>query len=201
MSAFQVIAKAASVALLAVTNKSWLLGYVVADHTLHLFYKVARNDAVMYAPMPPAASYVTAPLIRVLIKTVSDFTGSPLLRLPFHLGGSYWLFNLAMSQVSGFVCVHLYIEHAVGSVGGKVAGGLLWAGAGGLAAGWLTTWIYFVFRKAVPKYVRERRERNEFSKKVQSGKALAFARRVRLARRPRRGFREVSPLQSPRFPR
>ncbi|GMI52071.1 hypothetical protein TeGR_g1383 [Tetraparma gracilis] len=152
MSAFQVIAKAASVALLAVTNKSWLLGYIVADHTLHLFYKVARNDAVFYAPMPRAASYVAAPLVRVIIKTITDFTGCFVFRLPLHAGGSYWLFNLAMSQASVFVCVHLYLEHAVGGAGGKIGGGVLWAGAAGLTTGWLTTWIYFVFRKAVPKY-------------------------------------------------
>jgi hypothetical protein len=191
MSAFQVIAKAASVALLAVTSGSWLLGYMFADHTLHLFYKVARNDAVFYAPMPPAASYVAAPLLRVILKTLSDFTGSPLLRLPVHLGGSYWLSNIAMSQVSVFVCVHLYLEHAVGGAGGKIEGGVLWAGAGGLAAGWLTTWIYFVYRKAVPKYVRERRERNGL-KESTSGSAPAFARRG--------GARGVSPRPSPRLP-
>ncbi|GMI28759.1 hypothetical protein TeGR_g8642 [Tetraparma gracilis] len=69
-------------------------------------------------------------------------------------GGSYWLFNLAMSQMSVFVCVHLYLEYADDpqSGGDKIAAGTLWAGAGGLAAGWLTTFSYFVFRIAVPKY-------------------------------------------------
>ena len=142
MSAFQVIAKAAAVALLAATNGSWLFRYVVADHALHLIYKVARNDTVMYIPMPPAASYVLAPLIRVLIKTISDFTGGFTFRLPLILGGSYWLFNLAMSQASVFACVHLYLEYAPGDGADKIAAGTLWAGAGGLAAGWLITFTY-----------------------------------------------------------
>jgi hypothetical protein len=142
MGVFQVIAKAAAVALLAVTSTSWLLQYVVADNVLHLIYRVARNDAVMYIPLPPAASYVMAPLQRVVMKTISDFTGSLLFRLPLQLGGSYWLFNLAMSQASVFACVHLYLEYASGDGADKIAAGTLWAGAGGLAAGWLLTFTY-----------------------------------------------------------
>ena len=142
MSAFQVIAKAAAVALIAVTSRSWLLGYIVTDHAVHFFYRVARNDAVFYAPMPPAASYILAPLLRVIVKTISDFTGSLVLRLPLFLGGSYWLFNLAMSQASVFVCVHLYLEYAPGDGADKIAAGTLWAAAGALAAGWLTTFTY-----------------------------------------------------------
>ncbi|GMI24966.1 hypothetical protein TeGR_g5962, partial [Tetraparma gracilis] len=152
MSALQVSAKAAAVALLAVTNGMWLLRYVIADHVLHFVYRVARNDVVAYVPMPPAASYVLALPFRVIWKSLNDFTGSFSLRLPMVLGGSYWLFNLAMSQVSVFVCVHLYLEHAPGDRTDKVAAGTLWAGAGGLVAGWLTTFSYFVFHIAVPKY-------------------------------------------------
>ncbi|GMI58802.1 hypothetical protein TeGR_g3683 [Tetraparma gracilis] len=154
MSALQVLAKAASVALLAVTNGPWLLQYVIADHAVHLIYRIARNDVIAYVPMPPAASYVVSPLLRVIIKTISDFTGGLTFRLPLMLGGSYWLFNLAMSQVSVFVCVHLYLEYAgdPASGGNKIAAGTLWAGAAGLAAGWLLTFAYFVFRIAVPKF-------------------------------------------------
>jgi hypothetical protein len=154
MGAFQAIAKAAAVALLAVTSGKWLLQYVVADHAVHFIYRIARRDWIVYTPAPPAASYVTAPLFRVIVKTVSDFTGGLTFRLPLLLGGSYWLFNLAMSQASVFVCVHLYLEYADDPTGGgdKIAAGTLWAGAGGLAAGWLTTFAFFVFRIAVPKY-------------------------------------------------
>ncbi|GMI24152.1 hypothetical protein TeGR_g7569 [Tetraparma gracilis] len=154
MSAFQVIAKAASIALLAATSASWLLGYVVTDHAAHLIYRVARSDAVMYTPMPPSASYVVAPLIRVILKTLSDFTGGFNFRLPLMLGGSYWLFNLAMSQASVFACVHLYLEYANDPKSGadKIEASTLWAGAGGLSAGWLITFTFFVFRVAVPKY-------------------------------------------------
>jgi hypothetical protein len=152
MSAFQVIAKAAAVALLAVTSGKWLLQYVVADHVLHFIYRVARNDTVFYTPGPRAASYILAPLLRVILKTVSDFTGGFTFRLPLILGGSYWLFNLAMSQASVFVCVHLYLENADDPRSGKdkIEAGTLWAGAAGLTAGWLITFTY--------EHASERRE-------------------------------------------
>ncbi|GMI30812.1 hypothetical protein TeGR_g7222 [Tetraparma gracilis] len=154
MNASQVIAKAAAVALLAVTNSTWLLGYIVADHAVHIIYRIARHDYVFYFPAPSAVSYALAPLLRVVTKTVSDFTGGFTFRLPLMLGGSYWLFNLAMSQVSVFVSVHLYLEYADApqSGGNKIEARAMWVGAGGLAAAWLITWIYFVFRIAVPKY-------------------------------------------------
>jgi hypothetical protein len=142
MSAFQVIAKAAAVALLAVTSGSLLLGYIVTDHAVHFIYRIVRRDWVLYPPLPLAASHVMAPLSRVILKTVSDFTGGFTWRLPLMLGGSYWLFNLAMSQASVFVCVHLYLEHAPEGGGGKVAAGTLWAGAAGLTAGWLIAFTY-----------------------------------------------------------
>jgi hypothetical protein len=142
MSAFQVIAKATAVALLAVTSGAWLLGYLVADHGLHIIYRIARRDYVYYAPIPSTASYVVSPLLRVVIKTLSDFTGGFTFRLPLLLGGSYFFFNLAMSQASVLVCVYLYIEHAPGDSADKIDGGALWAGAGVLAAGWLVTFAY-----------------------------------------------------------
>jgi hypothetical protein len=87
----------------------------------------------------------------VIIKTVSDFTGTAVLRLAMLGGGAYWLFNLAMSQASMFVCVHLYLEHVPGDGTDKIAAGTLWAGAAGLASGWFITFAFFAFRIAVPR--------------------------------------------------
>jgi hypothetical protein len=152
MSACQVIAKAAATALLAVTNTAWLLIYIAADHGLYLAYKVARKDIVYGDPMPTSTSYVVAPTSCVILKTMADFTGSPLWRLPALTGGAYWLFNLVMSQVSVFVCVYIYNEYATAPEGvDKIDGGLLWAGAAGLATGWLLAFAYFVYGVAVPE--------------------------------------------------
>ncbi|GMI30077.1 hypothetical protein TeGR_g6475 [Tetraparma gracilis] len=151
MCACQVIAKATATALLIVTNGSWLLGYILADHALHFAYRVSRRDMVLYIPIPPRVSYVVAPIGRVMLKVVADFTGTPLLRIPLIGGGSYWLFNLLMSQASVFVCVHLYLEYAPEGGVEKVRSRTLWTGASCLSAAWFVTFLYFVFRVAVPR--------------------------------------------------
>jgi hypothetical protein len=75
MCAFHIIAKAVATALLAVTSSSLLLGYVVVDHVLHWAYRLARADLVYFPTVPAGASYAMAPLLRVIMKVLTDFTG------------------------------------------------------------------------------------------------------------------------------
>jgi hypothetical protein len=153
MCALQVVAKAASAAILAVTSGPLLLGYTAADHALHLIYRVIRRDLIVFVPLPAAPSYIMSFIFRVVWKTLGDFTGAPLWRLPLLQGGAYWIFNFAVSQVSVFASVHLYNKYAHAPEGvDKMAADTLWAGAGLLGAAWLLTTTYFVFRIAVPKY-------------------------------------------------
>jgi hypothetical protein len=148
------MAKAAATALLAATSKPWLLCYFIADHVVHLLYRVWRRDLVNFTPMPVAASYIAGVIVRGIQKVIIDFTGSLLWRLPLLNGGTYWFFNLVASQTSVFVCVHLYLKHAPrpGVNVDKIEADTLWAGATGLAVAWLLTFTFFVFRVAVPKY-------------------------------------------------
>jgi hypothetical protein len=151
MCACQIVAKTTATALLIVTNGSWLLGYILADHAIHLAYRVSRRDLIFYVPMPPKVSYVIAPIFRTMFKVVADFTGTPLLRVPLLSGGSYWLFNLATSQASVFASVHLYLEYASEAGAEKVKSSTLWTGASCLSAAWFVAFLYFVFRVAVPR--------------------------------------------------
>jgi hypothetical protein len=154
MCALQIIAKAAAAALLVATSSTWLMCYIAVDHGLHFLYKVSRRDIVIFIPMPTASSYILSVVTRVVWKTISDFTATPLFRLPLLNGGAYWLFNLAMSQVSVFACVYLYSEYAErpSDEVDKIEARVLWAGAAGLAMAWLLTFTYFVYGVAVPKY-------------------------------------------------
>jgi hypothetical protein len=56
-----------------------------------------------------------------------------------------------MSQVSVFACVHLYLEYAPEGGVEKVKSSTLWTGASCLSAAWFVTFLYFVFRVAVPR--------------------------------------------------
>ncbi|GMI19044.1 hypothetical protein TeGR_g4044 [Tetraparma gracilis] len=151
--ALQIFAKAAATALLVVTNSAWLWYYVFGDHGLHFAYRIARRDFVFFAPAPASVSYTIAPVFRVMLKTVCDFTGSPLLRLPLLLGGSYYTWCLASSQVSVFAAVFLYGRYAEPPEGvNKLDARFLWTGAIALAGAWLCAFLFFAFRIAVPKY-------------------------------------------------
>jgi hypothetical protein len=110
LSAFQVIAKAAATALLAVTNGTWLLAYMATDHAVHLMYRICRRDMLVDTATP--LPYVFSSLLFTVFKVVGDFTGSMNVRLPLLLGGSYFAANLAMSHASVFVAIYLYSEYA-----------------------------------------------------------------------------------------
>ncbi|GMI38344.1 hypothetical protein TeGR_g7204 [Tetraparma gracilis] len=150
--AFQTLGKTAATALLAVTNSSWLLYYVLGDHALYILYTFSRRDFHVYTPVPRALSVVTSIMFRTMSKIVSDFTGSPSTRLPNVLGGSYWFCNLLASQASVFVAVHLYNEYATGD--DKIEARALWYGAGAVVAAWALAFAVFTTRIAVPKYRR-----------------------------------------------
>jgi hypothetical protein len=140
MCALQVLAKTAATSLLALTNWSWLVGYVVVDHLLFYAYLMVRRDFVWpNLAVPPTATYVVSPVIRSLGKVITDFTGNPNMRLPVMAGGAYWLYSLASTQISIFACVHLYNEYAEpqklenGDEVAKASPDALWAAASGLA--------------------------------------------------------------------
>jgi hypothetical protein len=107
---------------------------------------------VYFTPMPPAASYTLAPIFNAMLKVVCDFTGTPGVRLPMILGGSYYAFSLVSSQASVFAAVHLYNKYAVLPDGvNKIDESTLWMGASVLAGAWLCTFLFFAFRVAVPR--------------------------------------------------
>jgi len=110
LSAFQVIAKAAATALLAVTNGTWLLAYMATDHAVHLMYRICRRDMLVDTATP--LPYVSSSFLFTVFKVVGDFTGSMNVRLPLLLGGSYFAANLAMSHASVFAAIYLYSEYA-----------------------------------------------------------------------------------------
>ncbi|GMI39819.1 hypothetical protein TeGR_g13927, partial [Tetraparma gracilis] len=138
MCAFQIFAKAAATALLAVTDSAWLWYYVIGDYGLYFAYSVARRDFVFFIPMPTAASFAVSTLFRAMCKVCTDFTGSPHFRLPLTLGGSYYTFCLASSQASVFAAVYAYTRYATPPEGVElIAASTLWTGASVLSGAWL----------------------------------------------------------------
>ena len=72
MCTLQVLAKAIATALLVVTSTSWLACYIAVDHGAHLVYRILRRDLIFYMALPRRASYIIAPVLRVLVKVMNE---------------------------------------------------------------------------------------------------------------------------------
>jgi hypothetical protein len=66
------------------------------------------------------------------------------------MGGCYWCFSVACSQISIFVSVYLYNEYATDNED-KIDPAATWIGAGVLFAVWLTFTLHFMFNVCVPE--------------------------------------------------
>ena len=94
--------------LLSVTSSKALGLYLLADHGIFIIYEVIRRDFIFFFPMLKSASYPGSLIFGVVNETIADFTGCLHFRLPAHLGGAYFFFNLVASQTSVLVAVHIY---------------------------------------------------------------------------------------------
>jgi hypothetical protein len=124
---------------LASTCWWWLVVYMSCDICLYMFYKIARRDFWYW---PPMSGVVFAVCARVAAKVLVDFSGCVHFRNPVELGGAYWLFNAAMSQLSCIVSVILYDRYFVGDA--KISGPFLYGTVGTLFAVWLVSFCAFL---------------------------------------------------------
>jgi hypothetical protein len=166
LGALQMIAKGVSVALLAITNPSWLGYYLGLDMAVLFLYKLAMRDFLTWHPLPISVSIPFTIIVRIMTKTISDFSGSLMSRYPTVLGGAYFTFSLVQNQASVLAAVYLYNEHAVGNVdeaaevgeiddaigGTKLKAITIWSIAIGLVTVWTLSFLFFLFRICVPKY-------------------------------------------------
>ena len=92
-------------------------------------------------------------IVVVIEKTIADFSGSLQFRLPAHLGGASFFFNLVTSQISVLVAVHVYnTSFEDNGDATKIDDEVLWRFFGSLNAAWLVVMGFFLFRVAVPSH-------------------------------------------------
>jgi hypothetical protein len=154
ISFLQVTAKCVSVALLGVTNVQWLVYYLGGDMALYFTQKILRQDFTYHLPLPSAADVPISIVIRIISKTVADFSGAMVLRTATELGGAYFCFNLASSITSVPVITHLYLEHATveDDDAEKLDAQGLWTFSIGIVVMWAAVFGYFLWGVVVPKY-------------------------------------------------
>jgi hypothetical protein len=128
--AVQVFAKVFATALLSISSPAVLATYMVGDSLLFLFMKFCRGDLQYWIPQ---CNMVFSIIVRIIAKTVVDFTGCLLFRNPLELTGAYFLFN----QVTTFGSVFLAVWLFSGSNSTALNTNFLWTCAGSLIASWL----------------------------------------------------------------
>ena len=86
-------------------GKSLVAMVMTIEIAVYLLYKVIRRDLRYYPVVKGAMSWVLTLFFRVVVKLVADFTAMIHFRMPLELGGSYWLFTMAYTQVSVFAAL------------------------------------------------------------------------------------------------
>jgi len=125
-----------SAALLMLVEKRYFIAYLAGDHALHLLYKVMRGDLIYWAPLPSFASVI----IRVLVKTLCDFTGVIQFRHPCELGGLYWTGNTLLALIASLASVWFYFERG----GDLIDRARTWTLAGSACGSWLLVFGLFL---------------------------------------------------------
>jgi hypothetical protein len=145
-----IVSKTLSTALLFVTNPLWLMYYMIGDMGFYFAQKIVRRDFILFIPLPLAINIPMSMLIRIGEKQICDFTGCLVMRRSWFLGGIYFSFNLAMTQISIPICVNLYHTYYDGEDElDEMTTGIITAS---LLSLWLTMFVYLVFVIIVPKY-------------------------------------------------
>jgi len=112
MSASRVLLKIIACSLILRLNSLWFIIYMAADQSMYFLYKLLKGDWRYGLRLPNALSWVCSSMIRVVMKTIVDFTLIIHYRHPFDLGGIYWSLNLIFNQTFCFVSVYLHRKYS-----------------------------------------------------------------------------------------
>ena len=104
-SALLLLIRSLGAAMLMLVNKRYFAMYMAGDMALFLLQKVARGDFHYWMPVDGALGLLVSLLARVMIKTITDFTGVIQFRHAGELGGLYWTVNLFLALLASFACV------------------------------------------------------------------------------------------------
>ena len=91
--------------MLMLVKKKYFAIYMAGDMALYLLQKVARGDFHYWFPIDGAFGLFVSLVLRVFVKTITDFTGVIQFRGDAELGGLFWTLNLFLALLASFVCV------------------------------------------------------------------------------------------------
>ena len=139
-SALLLLMRSLSAAMLMLVEKWHLMISLAGDMALYLLQKVARGDFYYWLPLDGVGGVFVSFMIRMIVKTIVDFTGVVHYRSPQELGGLYFTANMFLALLASVASVWVYIEKGGGEVTERVA----WSLVGYLGGSWSITFGLFL---------------------------------------------------------
>ena len=139
-SALLLLVRSSSAAMLMLVKKRYFLAYMAGDMALYLLQKVVRGDFHYWLPLDGVFGLFVSLMARVVVKTITDFTGVIQYRHPGEVGGLYWTASMFLALLASVGSVWFYVE----SGGREVSERAAWMLVGYLGGGWVITFGLFL---------------------------------------------------------
>jgi len=153
-SALLLLVRAFGAAMLMLVKKRYLVMYMAGDMALYLLQKVARGDFHYWLPVDGAFGLLVSLMTRMVVKTITDFTGVIQFRNYPDLGGLYWTVNMLLALLASFVSVFVYyadtreeeefIATGENSAAFEIEERVAWTLVGSLSGAWVVVFGVFL---------------------------------------------------------
>jgi len=108
MTAAHVLMKVLACSLMLRLSQVWFWLYMSLDMGVYFLFKITRGDFRYWIDISGVLGWVATFFMRLLGKTITDFTLLVQLRGQLELGGMYWSLNMILNQLFCFISVFLY---------------------------------------------------------------------------------------------
>ncbi|GMI35859.1 hypothetical protein TeGR_g6190, partial [Tetraparma gracilis] len=107
-SALLLVFRSIGAALLMLADTKIFVAYMAGDHLLYLLQKLVRGDFLHWMPIEGVGGLAWSLIMRVAVKTITDFTGVIQFRGAGEMGGIMWLWSMCLALVAPWVAVPVY---------------------------------------------------------------------------------------------
>jgi hypothetical protein len=107
-SGLLLIMRSIGAVLLMLTDTKIFFAYAAGDQLLYLLQKLLRRDFTYWVRVEGVGGLAMSFLARVIVKTLTDFTGVLQFRHPNEMGGAMWLWTMLMALVTPWVAVPVF---------------------------------------------------------------------------------------------
>lgn len=109
-SACTLMVRSSTLILLGLISYKYAIGFFSLDMLLYLAIKIVRNDFAYWIPGSGILSLVTSLTMRVVIKSIVDFTQITHFRHPYELGGVSWCVGVLLTLIAFPISLSIYIS-------------------------------------------------------------------------------------------